>query len=79
MVDHVVPHNGDQVLFWAEENWQPACSWHHNSIKPVLEREWRAGKLSDMGLRLDSPMAVRLTRQRHRPAIGADGFAIKGT
>lgn len=25
-VDHVVPHRGDQTLFWSEENWQSLCS-----------------------------------------------------
>jgi len=26
-VDHVVPHRGDQALFWAEEeNWQSLCA-----------------------------------------------------
>jgi 5-methylcytosine-specific restriction protein A len=25
VVDHVVPHRGDQALFWDEANWQPLC------------------------------------------------------
>lgn len=23
--DHVVPHRGDQALFWNEDNWQSLC------------------------------------------------------
>lgn len=25
VVDHIVPHRGDPVLFWDENNWQPLC------------------------------------------------------
>lgn len=25
VVDHIVPHRGDQVLFWDESNWQSLC------------------------------------------------------
>lgn len=30
VVDHVVPHRGDQVLFWDEGNWQGLCVPCHN-------------------------------------------------
>lgn len=30
VVDHVVPHKGDPVLFWDEENWQAGCETCHN-------------------------------------------------
>ena len=30
LVDHVVPHRGDQVLFWDEGNWQSMCHPCHN-------------------------------------------------
>jgi 5-methylcytosine-specific restriction enzyme A len=79
VVDHIVPHQGDNMLFWNEANWQPACAWHYNAIKPTLERQWRAGKIRDMALRLDSPQAKALTRAKHKPAIGADGYPIAGT
>lgn len=32
VVDHVVPHHGDPMLFWCEENWQSSCTWHHGAI-----------------------------------------------
>ncbi len=32
VVDHVIPHRGDQELFWASDtNWQALCAHHHNS------------------------------------------------
>ena len=35
-VDHIVPHRGDQKLFWDQGNWQPLCHKHH-SIKTRRE------------------------------------------
>jgi 5-methylcytosine-specific restriction endonuclease McrA len=36
VVDHIIPHKGDKVLFWDETNWQPLCETHHN-IKTATE------------------------------------------
>lgn len=33
VVDHKVPHRGDQTLFWDETNWQSLCAHHHSSHK----------------------------------------------
>ena len=30
VVDHIVPHRGDQQLFWDEKNWQPLCKDCHD-------------------------------------------------
>ena len=30
VVDHKIPHRGDQDLFWDEGNWQSLCSRCHN-------------------------------------------------
>ncbi|WP_312072141.1 HNH endonuclease signature motif containing protein [Anaerotignum propionicum] len=30
VVDHIVPHRGDQRLFWDESNWQPLCKKCHD-------------------------------------------------
>ena len=30
VVDHIVPHRGDQKLFWNESNWQPLCNPCHD-------------------------------------------------
>ena len=37
-VDHVVPHNGDPVLFWDEDNFQSLCAVCHAGIKRQQER-----------------------------------------
>ena len=36
-VDHIIPHKGDQVLFWDHENHQSLCTSCH-SHKTALER-----------------------------------------
>jgi 5-methylcytosine-specific restriction protein A len=30
VVDHNIPHRGDKVLFWDENNWQPLCKRCHD-------------------------------------------------
>lgn len=30
VVDHIVPHKGDQDLFWDSGNWQPLCKPCHD-------------------------------------------------
>jgi len=30
VVDHIIPHQGDQALFWDAGNWQPLCERCHN-------------------------------------------------
>ena len=30
VVDHIVPHRGDQKLFWDQNNWQPLCKSCHD-------------------------------------------------
>ena len=30
IVDHIVPHKGDESLFWNVENWQSLCRGHHD-------------------------------------------------
>ncbi len=31
VVDHVIPHRGDPVVFWDEANWQPLCKPCHDA------------------------------------------------
>lgn len=31
VVNHIVPHNGDPVLFWDESNWESLCFSDHNA------------------------------------------------
>jgi 5-methylcytosine-specific restriction endonuclease McrA len=42
IVDHVVPHEGDQGLFWDTDNWQALCKPCHDSWK---QKQEAAGKL----------------------------------
>lgn len=30
VIDHVIPHRGDDRLFWDETNWQPLCKQCHD-------------------------------------------------
>lgn len=30
ITDHIVPHRGDQSLFWDPSNWQPLCKPCHD-------------------------------------------------
>ena len=39
VVDHVVPHRGDQKLFWDESNWEPFCKPCHDA-KTAREGRW---------------------------------------
>jgi 5-methylcytosine-specific restriction endonuclease McrA len=61
VTDHVEPHKGDMVTFWNSEAWQPACKWHHDVVKQVLERRYAAGQLGLADLWLNSGAAIRLS------------------
>lgn len=30
-LDHIIPHKGDQKLFWNRSNWQPLCKACHSA------------------------------------------------
>lgn len=38
VVDHIVPHKGDQALFWDRTNWQALCVRCHSGAKQSEER-----------------------------------------
>ena len=38
VVDHVIPHKGDDRLFWDQTNWQALCKPCHDRDKQALER-----------------------------------------
>lgn len=38
VVDHIVPHRGDQALFWDKGNHQSLCKTCHDRHKQRLER-----------------------------------------
>jgi 5-methylcytosine-specific restriction protein A len=39
VVDHVVPHRGDAILFWDRANWQSMCKPCHDT-KTTREGRW---------------------------------------
>lgn len=38
VVDHIIPHRGDQTLFWDSSNWQALCETCHNAHKQRQEK-----------------------------------------
>ena len=43
VVNHVIPHQGDQELFWDVGNWQAVCATHHDST--IAREEHRGVKI----------------------------------
>lgn len=39
VVDHRVPHRGNQDLFWDRSNWQSLCAAHHSRDKQREEQD----------------------------------------
>jgi len=54
VVDHVVPHRGDQRLFWDASNWQALCTNHHSSWKQQREIRGYSSRVTATGLPVDS-------------------------
>lgn len=38
VVDHKIPHRGDQAVFWDRGNWQSLCATHHSRDKQREEQ-----------------------------------------
>jgi 5-methylcytosine-specific restriction protein A len=43
VVDHIVPHKGDQALFWDKNNWQSLCKPHHDAKTAREDGGWGRG------------------------------------
>lgn len=39
VVDHIVPHRGNQEIFWDESQWQALCASCHSSAKQREEKQ----------------------------------------
>ncbi|WP_312056850.1 HNH endonuclease [Acinetobacter courvalinii] len=39
VVDHIIPHRGDQDIFWDESQWQSLCVSCHSSVKQREEKQ----------------------------------------
>lgn len=53
VVDHVIPHKGDEQLFWDETNWQSLCKPCHDGPKAQLERSGKVSGADANGMPLD--------------------------
>lgn len=40
VVDHIIPHKGNMILFWDRTNWQSLCSYHHNVKTAKEDGRW---------------------------------------
>lgn len=38
LVDHLVPHRGDQGIFWTRADWTSSCAACHDGPKQAVER-----------------------------------------
>ena len=47
IVDHIIPHKGDQDLFWDTSNWQSLCQPHHD--KKTATEDGGFGRSLSMG------------------------------
>ena len=78
-LDHIVPMSDAPERLCDPHNCQPLCRSCHDQAKRSLEADWRKKKITADDLRMGSRAAIAVVRRFHRPAIGVDGFAIKGT
>lgn len=53
VVDHIVPHRGDQQKFWDENNRQSMCATCHSSYKQRLEKSGRVVGCDVNGMPVD--------------------------
>lgn len=53
VVDHIVPHRGDQKLFWDTSNWQALCKQCHDSDKQRLEKSGTVAGCDMSGIPID--------------------------
>jgi len=44
VVDHIIPHEGNQSLFWDSKNWQALCKSHHDSDAQRKDRAMKRGR-----------------------------------
>jgi 5-methylcytosine-specific restriction protein A len=76
LVDHVVPHKGNAVVFWDRTLWQPACRFHHDVVKQQLEAMYARGSIVAADLWLTSKVAIAITK-RERSSVGLDGWPVE--
>jgi 5-methylcytosine-specific restriction protein A len=57
LVDHLVPHKGDLLIFWFRDWWVSCCTSCHSGPKQRLERQGRAA-LAALIRKLNRPTQV---------------------
>ena len=73
VVDHVIPHRGDQALFWDTSNWQPLCKPCHDRRK---QREEASANRLDWRPVLPRP-ACRVVLVAGSPGSGKSSYVRK--
>ena len=63
VVDHVIPHRGDQALFWNTANWQPLCKLHHDASKRSDEMRGFSTEVGRDGWPTDAAHPVNAPRR----------------
>ena len=53
IVDHVIPHKGDEKLFWDAENYRGLCKLCHDSTKAEEENKGYAQGCGQDGMPVD--------------------------
>lgn len=76
VVDHVVPHKGDQRLFWDASNHRPLCKPHHDRIvdqgdfgRAVPQGEGRGESLHAAGRRPPPHLITREGKSQKNPGV----------
>jgi len=53
IVDHIIPHKGDEQLFWDQSNWQALCKPCHDGHKKRFETSGRIAGCNQSGIPTD--------------------------
>lgn len=53
-VDHVIPHKGDEELFWDDNNLQSLCKQCHDMVKQRIEIKGYSDNIGVDGWPIDS-------------------------
>ena len=85
VVDHVIPHRGDEVLFWDSANWQALCEAHHNGEKATIEARGFSDRIGADGWPIDPAHPANVQGAKGvggvatRPVVGRPPLANPGT
>jgi 5-methylcytosine-specific restriction endonuclease McrA len=49
VVDHHIPHDGDQKLFWDRSNWRACCKAHHDADAQRKDHQFKKQRQEGSG------------------------------